>query len=82
MENAAPNSEIRKSGLRKPEKSTKPKIHDKFDDLLDYTMLDSGAREKRRLQVDRHHPVIVQSIEGDDNVENPTLAEIRELDIT
>lgn len=60
----------------------KPKIHDDFSDLLDYTMLDSIEREKHRIEVDRFHPVIQKSQEGDlIQVGNPTIAELLNLDL-
>lgn len=55
----------------------KPKIHDDFRDLLDYTILDSSEREKHRIEVDRFHAVIQKSQEGDlIQVGNPTIAEL------
>jgi hypothetical protein len=62
-----------------PSKETKEK-HDDFGDLMDYIMLDSNEREKHRVEIDRVHPVIQRSMEGDlVKVDNPTIAEMRKI---
>jgi hypothetical protein len=48
--------------------------------LMDYIMLDSNEREKHRVEIDRVHPVIQRSMEGDlVKVDNPTIAEMRKI---
>ncbi|GJQ73672.1 hypothetical protein Trydic_g14010 [Trypoxylus dichotomus] len=60
----------------------KPKIHDDFSDLLDYTMLGSIEREKHRIEVDRYHAVIQKSQEGDlIQVGNPKIAELLNVEV-
>ncbi|RZC42693.1 hypothetical protein BDFB_004602 [Asbolus verrucosus] len=64
-----------------PSKETKEK-HDDFSDLMDYIMLDSAEREKHRVEIDRVHPVIQKSEEGDPlKVSNPTIAQVRKISI-
>lgn len=64
-----------------PSKETKEK-HDDFSDLMDYMMLDSTEREKHRVEIDRVHPVIQKSMEGDlIKVGNPTIADLRKVAI-
>lgn len=75
------NNDIRKNSARKPT-PRKPKVHDNFQDLLDYTMLDSEEKEKHRIKVDRVHRVIQTSGEGDlAKGLNPTLAEMKGIDL-
>ncbi|KAH0813068.1 hypothetical protein GEV33_009723 [Tenebrio molitor] len=76
----APNS-LKELSEKKPppSKETKEK-HDDFGDLMDYIMLDSNEREKHRVEIDRVHPVIQRSMEGDlVKVDNPTIAEMRKI---
>lgn len=45
-------------------------------------MLDSTEREKHRIDIDRMHPVVQKSMEGDlIRVDNPTIAELKGIEI-
>lgn len=60
----------------------KDEEHDDFSDLMDYMMLGSAEKEKRRVDVDREHIVIQKSMEGDlVRVDNPTVAQLKKLKI-
>ncbi|XP_008197278.2 extracellular serine/threonine protein CG31145 isoform X2 [Tribolium castaneum] len=77
---AAPHS-LKELPEKKPAPSKEPKEkHDDFSDLMDYMMLDSAEREKHRVEIDRVHPVIQKSMEGDlVKVGNPTIAQLRKV---
>lgn len=64
--------------FRRPETT----IHDDFSDLMDYILLDSSERAKHRIDVDRVHPVIQKSMEGDlVRVDNPSIADLMHIQI-
>lgn len=80
----SPNTNnIRKSSILKLRvTSKKPRAHDDFRDLLDYSMLDSGEREKHRVRVERIHPVVEKSEEGGlTKINNPTIADLKNVDM-
>lgn len=56
----------------------KKRIHDQFNDIMDYIMLDTMEREKHRLEVDRTHPVI-EKFDNDNDNYNPTIGDIKKI---
>ncbi|KAF5302508.1 hypothetical protein FQR65_LT00880 [Abscondita terminalis] len=71
-----------KSNKKSDEIKKKDEEHDDFSDLMDYMMLGSAEKEKRRVEVDREHIVIQKSMEGDlVRVDNPTIAELKKIKI-
>ncbi|XP_074040838.1 extracellular serine/threonine protein CG31145 [Leptinotarsa decemlineata] len=82
LNNVIDNSHVQNEGvLADIEEEGKAKgQHDDFSDIVDYIMLNSDEREKYRLDIDRIHPVIARTREGDEIKERyPTIGVMKKM---
>lgn len=61
---------------KKQQSASKTNGHDDFADILDYLIMESGEREKYKIDTDRQHAVVVKSHQDG---ANPTIGDLKNI---